>query len=140
MKKVILPVILLATFFANKVSAQHAGHETVTATPPKVIFSKILNTESLKNQEFKMVVVTFGPGEQSSGHRHPIPTFGYVLEGELESTFEGKVYRYKAGDTFYEEPNGLHNGTRNVSKTKPAKLLAIFVGDAGKPFLVPEKK
>ncbi|WP_162276935.1 cupin domain-containing protein [Mucilaginibacter pedocola] len=140
MKKIALLTFITASLFTGIARAQHnPAHEEVTATPPKVIFSKLLNTPSLKNQEFKMVVVTFAPGEASSGHRHPIPTFGYVLEGELESTFEGKVYRYKAGDTFYEEPDGLHNGTRNVSADKPARLLAIFIGDAGKPFLVPEK-
>jgi len=73
-------------------------------------------------------------------YRHPTPTFGYALEGELESTFDGKVYHYKAGDAFYETPNGLHSGTRNMSKDKPAKLLAFFVGDKGTPFLVPEKQ
>lgn len=86
-----------------------------------------------------MVIVEFAPGEISSAHRHPLPTFGYVLEGELESTFEGKVYHYKKGDPFYEFPNGLHSGTRNMSKDKPAKLLAFFVGEKGKPILVPEK-
>jgi len=87
-----------------------------------------------------MIVVTFAPGEVSTPHRHPNPTFGYVLEGDLESTFDGHVYHYKAGDAFYERPNGLHSGTRNMSKDKPAKLLAFVVGDKGKPVLIPVKK
>ncbi|RFZ91152.1 cupin domain-containing protein [Mucilaginibacter conchicola] len=141
MKKVKLTLLAACSLFVISARAQHKmDMPDVTATPPKVIFSKVLNTASLNNQEFKLVVVNFAPGESSSAHRHPIPTFGYVLEGELESTFEGKKYRYKKGEAFYEEPNGLHNGTRNVSKTKPAKLLAMFIGDNGKPFLVPEKK
>jgi quercetin dioxygenase-like cupin family protein len=85
-----------------------------------------------------MVLVSFAPGEVSGSHHHPVPTFGYVLEGELESTFEGKVYRHVAGDSFFEETNVPH-WTRNVSPDKPAKLLVIFIGDKGKPFLVPEK-
>jgi hypothetical protein len=35
----------------------------------------------------------------------PLPDFGYLLEGELESEFEGKKYTYKKGDAFYELPN-----------------------------------
>ena len=138
MKKITL-TFLAASGILLTASAQHADH-SVTATPPKVIYSKLLNTPSLKDQEFRMVIVTFAPGETSSGHRHPIPTFGYVLEGELESTFDGKVYHYKTGDTFYEEPGRLHTSTKNLSKDKPAKLLAMFIGDKGTPFLVPESK
>lgn len=143
MKKVTYYLAGICLAVSVSAQAQHKAEShtpTATAIPPKMIFKKLLNEGSLKNQEVQMVVVTFGPGESSAAHRHPIPTFGYVLEGELESTFEGKVYHYKTGDAFYEEPNGLHNSTRNMSPDKPAKLLAYFVGDAGKKFLIPEKK
>ena len=140
MKKstIILSVLCVACIVNAK--AQHGGHSEVTDVPPSVILTQLIETSGLKEQEVKVVIVHFAPGEVSTAHRHPIPTFGYVLEGELESTFDGKVYHYKAGDAFYERPNGLHSGTRNMSKDKPAKLVAFFVGDKGKPFLVPEKK
>lgn len=121
------------------VKAQTTAGETNRKTPPKVLLDQVLNTPSLKDQEFKMVLVTFQPREIGAAHRHPIPTFAYVIEGEFESTFDGKLYHYKAGDTFYEEPDKLHGETRTIGD-KPVKLLAIFIGDKGKPFLVPEKK
>ena len=143
MKKFTFNLLALCIAFTFGAKAQHTAHETEnlkgTSVPPRLFFTHDLNLESTKDQELRMVLVTFGPGEKSAAHRHPIPTFGYVLEGELESTFEGKVYHYKKGDAFYEEPNGLHNGTRNPSKTKTAKLLAVFAGEKGKPFLVHEK-
>ena len=138
MKKITLTFLTASAIFAA--NAQHTDHsETATAIPPKVIYSRLLNTPSLKDQEVRMVLVTFAPGEKSSGHRHPNPTFGYVVEGELESTFDGKVYHYKTGDTFYEEPNKLHASTKNMSKDKPAKLLAFIISDKGSPILIPEK-
>lgn len=141
MKKNLLGVSILVFALSFNAMAQHGGKSTeVTKTPPKVVFSKLINTKEIKNQEVKMVLVTFAPGEASNAHRHPIPTIGYVLEGEIASTFEGKTYIYKKGDTFWEEPNGLHNSTRNLSKTKPAKLLAYFIGNKEQPFLIPEKK
>lgn len=127
--------VSLCFAFASNVIAQEPS---VSKVPPRLILQQLIESSGAKEQEVKIVFVTFAPGEVSEPHRHPIPTFGYVLEGELESTFDGKVYHYKAGDAFFERPNGLHSGTRNMSKDKPAKLVAFFVGDKGKPFLVPE--
>jgi quercetin dioxygenase-like cupin family protein len=35
----------------------------------------------------------------------------------------------KAGDSFYEAPGAHHLSGRNLSKTEPASLLAVFVVD-----------
>ncbi|WP_431209908.1 cupin domain-containing protein [Puia sp. P3] len=130
--------VSLCLAFALNANAQGSGKPSDEKTPPRLILKQLIESSGAKEQEVKIVIVNFAPGEVSEPHRHPIPTFGYVLEGELESTFDGKVYHYKAGDAFFEKPNGLHAGTRNMSKDKPAKLVAFFVGDIGKPFLVPE--
>jgi quercetin dioxygenase-like cupin family protein len=136
-KKAVITGFVIGLFMSAK--AQTTTNFNGRKTPPQVLLDQVLNTPSLKNQEFKMVLVTFQPGEIGTAHRHPIPTFAYVIEGEFESTFDGKVYHYKAGDTFYEEPNKLHGETRTIGD-KAVKMLAIFIGDKGKPFLVPEKK
>ena len=128
----------LCLAFALNTKAQEPAKSSDEKIPPRVILKQLIESSGAKEQEVKIVFVNFAPGEVSEPHRHPIPTFGYVLEGELESTFDGKVYHYKAGDAFFERPNGLHAGTRNMSKDKPAKLVAFFVGDIGKPFLIPE--
>ena len=140
MKKSAISFLTLCVAFTLNVKAQDSNKSTVTDVPPRVIFNQLIQSSGLKEQEVRMIIVNFAPGEVSTPHRHPNPTFGYVLEGELESTFDGQVYHYKAGDAFYERPHGLHSGTRNMSKDKPAKLLAFVVGDKGKPVLIPEKK
>jgi quercetin dioxygenase-like cupin family protein len=38
---------------------------------------------------------------------------------------------YRAGESFYETPGSRHPVSRNASKTRPARLLAVFVVDAG---------
>jgi len=140
MKKSAIVLLAFSITFILTAKAQDSKKSTVTGIPPRVILQQLIESSGLKEQEVKMVIVNFAPGEISTPHRHPMPTFGYVLEGELESTFDGKVYHYKAGDAFYEKPHGLHAGTRNMSKDSPAKLLAFVVGDKGTPILVPEKK
>jgi quercetin dioxygenase-like cupin family protein len=72
------------------------------------------------------------PGGYSPGHTHPKSAFIYatVLEGEIRSQVnDGPVTTYKAGQSFSELPGDRHAVSANASKTKPAKLLAVFVVD-----------
>ena len=141
MKNTVLNILVCSVFLTITAKAQHTMKTNdVTQIAPEVIFTKMLNTPEIKNQEVKLVIVTFAPGEISGAHRHPIPTIVYVLEGDIETTFDGKVTRLKQGDTFWEDPNGLHTEAKNLSPDKPAKLLVYFIGDKEKPFLIPEKK
>ena len=41
------------------------------------------------------------------------------------------------GDTFYEDPAGIHLVGKNASDTKPAKFLVFLVKDKGAPLLIP---
>jgi quercetin dioxygenase-like cupin family protein len=56
----------------------------------------------IKSKAVEMMIVDFPPRSASPAHRHPCPTFGYLISGEIVSVFEGKTYHYKAGDSFYE--------------------------------------
>jgi quercetin dioxygenase-like cupin family protein len=77
-----------------------------------------------------LVEVTYAPGAGSKPHSHPCPVIGYVVSGELRTQVKGGAEAtYKAGESFYEPPNGVHLVSANASKTEPAKLLAIFVCD-----------
>jgi len=49
----------------------------------------------------------------------------------------GELRTLKSGDTFYENPKDTHGVGRNVSKTKPAKLLVFFVKDQNAPLVLP---
>ncbi|OQP41090.1 hypothetical protein A4H97_15960 [Niastella yeongjuensis] len=141
MTKFAFGFVVLSTVFAVNAKAQSSSHNEAAKHTAKVLFQReITSLPDVKGQEAKVVLVNLAPGAAASAHRHPQATIGYVLEGEIESIFEGKKYTYKAGDTFWEEPNGLHEQTRNVSKTREAKLLVFFIGAKGTPFLVPEKK
>ena len=44
---------------------------------------------------------------------------------------EGPTQIVRAGESFYEPPGATHSVSRNASKTRPAKLLAVFVVDSG---------
>ena len=124
------------------VNGQHHADPSADQGPvkSKIILQQLLADSGLENREIKMLIVDFPPKSGSQAHRHPCPTFGYVLEGEIESIFEGKTYLYKKGDSFYEVTNGLHSGSRNNHPSQPAKLLVFFVGEKDKPTTIPEKQ
>jgi quercetin dioxygenase-like cupin family protein len=127
MKTVLKGIIAVSLLITSSVSL-HAQQIRDTT-----ILRQLLNAQGINNKEVQMEIVTFLPGSVSSPHRHPCPTFGYLLQGELESIFEGVTHVYKAGDSFYEKPNGLHSLTRNNSKSESAKLLVFYINDPSKP-------
>ena len=53
-----------------------------------------------------------------------------MISGAIESKVDdGETRIYRAGESWSESPGAIHSVSRNASKTKPAKLLAVFVVD-----------
>lgn len=138
MKALLISILFLFMLDPARVRVEDCDHKNDKITETYLL-KKLLNQPGINNKEVQMLVVTFPPASVSKAHRHPFPTFGYLLEGELESTFEGKTNHYKPGDSFYEKPNGLHAVTKNASPDKPAKLLVFYIAEKDKPTIVPEK-
>lgn len=115
----------LAIFAGASVFAQGHG-ETVT---PK--FEQAI--PNLPGKSLIAVEVEYPPGAASVPHVHAKSAFiyAYVLSGAIESKVnDGEVRVYRAGEGWSEPPGASHSVSRNASKTRPAKLLAIFVVDS----------
>ena len=79
-----------------------------------------------------MLLIEIAPGGETGWHLHPVPSFGMVLEGELEvSLKDGQRKRLKAGDALAEVVNTAHNG-RNIGNA-PVKLVVFYAGSKGQP-------
>jgi quercetin dioxygenase-like cupin family protein len=77
--------------------------------------------------EITGMVIEIAPGGETGWHLHPVPSFGMVLEGELEVQLKnGAVKRLKSGEALAEVVNTLHNG-RNVGSV-PVKLVVFYAG------------
>lgn len=124
-------MIVLTGFTCRSYAQKH--HPSAGKITESVLIKQFINEHGINNREVQIEVVNFAPGSSSPAHRHPCPTFGYMLQGELESVFEGKHHIYKKGDCFYENSNGLHAVTRNNSKADTAKLLVFFIAEKNKP-------
>jgi quercetin dioxygenase-like cupin family protein len=86
--------------------------------------------EKLDGKEAKATVVevTLEPGQAGAPHRHPGPTFGYILEGEYEWAVDDQPARIlKAGETFYEPTGCLHRVSKNPASKGKTRVLALVL-------------
>jgi len=109
--------------------------------------SKLMQTSSSWNgaalaypggqAEVTALLIEIAPGGETGWHQHPVPSFGYILEGELDvSLIDGSVKHLVAGQALAEVVNTLHNG-RNVGKG-PLKLVVFYAGAAGSTLTLKE--
>ena len=106
-------------------AAAHGVGETVTPHFQQTI-------PNIPGKSLVALVVDYTPGGASPSHIHAKSAFifGYVLSGQIESEVnDGPRRVYGAGESFHETPGSRHPVSRNASKTRPAKLLAVFVVD-----------
>lgn len=138
MKRLITVAVLLTIGTA---AWRITAHETAHGPNVKPVMSQdILEKIDGIATHATMAEVTWQGGGFSEPHRHPGPTFVYVLEGELETQVEdGPILRLKPGDTLYEPSEALHRMTRNVNPDKPAKILALHLHPVdAKELVIPE--
>jgi len=87
--------------------------------------------------EITALLIEIAPGGETGWHLHPVASFGYILEGELDvSLKDGSVKHLVAGQALAEVVNTLHNG-RNAGKV-PVKLVVFYAGATGSTLTVKE--
>jgi quercetin dioxygenase-like cupin family protein len=126
-------------YFALVASGTTPRQSVASASTDKIERARIAFSHALPEldgQHLKatIVEVTYGPGESSTPHSHPCAVIGTMLEGALRTQVKGEPERtYKAGESFYEAPNGLHQVSANASQQERAKFIAYFVCDREGP-------
>jgi quercetin dioxygenase-like cupin family protein len=112
-----------------------AGVRTILSTGTTVTGEPIKYPSGAPAQ-MTALEITLAPGQQTGWHTHPVPLFGYILDGELTVDYGPKGQRvYRKGDGFAEATNEAHNG-RNLAD-KPVTILAVFAGMQGVKDSVP---
>ena len=126
MKRILSALLVAALPFGSALAA------TPQSKNAKVTLVYQHELPNVPGKSIKGVLVEYGPGGHSPGHTHPKSAFIYatVLQGAIRSQVNnGPVTIYKTGQSFSELPGDRHGVSANASKTKPAKLLAVFVVD-----------
>jgi quercetin dioxygenase-like cupin family protein len=113
----------------------YSGVRTVLSTGDTVTGEPIRYPTGAPAQLTAMEI-TLLPGQQTGWHTHPVPMFGYILDGELTVDYGAKGQRtYVKGEGLAEAMNEAHNG-RNTGQ-RPVTILAVFIGIEGTQASVP---
>ena len=112
--------------------------DTNAAAPVKVTELQRNPLTGSPGKQVVMVEVNIPPGGSSPPHKHSGPVFSYVLEGEVVFRLDdGPERTLRAGEVFHEEPGQIHTVSRNPSRKKRARLLAIIIGPENEPITTP---
>ncbi len=75
-------------------------------------------------------LVTMIPGQKTGWHRHDVPLFAYVEEGELTVDYGDRGKKvYGPGDALLEAVGVEHEGENTGDG--PVRLIAVFMGADG---------
>jgi quercetin dioxygenase-like cupin family protein len=133
--RIFVAALLLAAVFAaaDRVNAEDAG---VLARPllstGTTILGETLHYPTSGPAHVTAAVVTLAPGVKTSLHRHGVPMFAYILEGEITVDYGDRGKRtYRQGDAFMETMDVPHFGAD--AGNGPVRILTVYIGAEGAP-------
>ena len=84
------------------------------------------------------LIVTLPPGAKTLVHRHGVPLFAYILDGEVTVDYgdHGK-HTLRKGDAIMEAMGVAHRGVN--TGTQPVRILAVYIGATGAQNVIADK-
>ena len=88
------------------------------------------------NYEVITALVELQPGFKAGRHTHPGSVMAQVIEGEFMLALDGQPERtFKAGQSLEVPDRAIHN--EGAVGSTPARLIAVYVVEKGKPLAQP---
>ncbi|MFI6359579.1 cupin domain-containing protein [Streptomyces sp. NPDC050743] len=129
---------------AKGTTAAMASPAAAASTRPTETLKPLLQQAlpNVKGKTFTSAIVDFPPNASALPHRHGQAfVYAYVLQGTVRSKLDGKpATTYHQGQNWVEQPGAHHVLTENTSRTKPAKLLVVFVSNTGDKLKIDDPK
>jgi quercetin dioxygenase-like cupin family protein len=83
-------------------------------------------------------IATLPPGVRTALHKHGVPTFAYILDGEITVDYGDRGKRtYRKGDSLMEAMDVAHFGAD--AGAQPVRILVVFMGAEGVADTIPMK-
>jgi quercetin dioxygenase-like cupin family protein len=133
---------------ATPASAQNTG-QTPSVTPPATYPAEpLLSTSTTVLGEplryppgmphVTSAIVTLAPGARTILHKHGVPMFAYILDGEITVDYGAHGKRtYRKGQSLMEAMHIAHFGEN--TGTEPMRLIAVYMGAARAKDVIPVK-
>ena len=83
-------------------------------------------------------IVTLAPGERTIRHKHGVPMFFYILDGEITVDYGARGKRtYRKGQSQMEAMGFAHFGENTGQE--PMRLIAVYMGAGRAKDMIPVK-
>jgi quercetin dioxygenase-like cupin family protein len=130
------PVVVAATLLTLAASTQAESPAAPAASAPAIKRTVLGRTEVAgASQEVVYVLVEVPAHTEVPRHTHPGTVFGYLLEGDYTMMIEGQPARSLQAGEWLQVPSGVPHAER--AGDRPARLLAIFTVEKGRPLTTP---
>jgi quercetin dioxygenase-like cupin family protein len=130
--------VTLAVGMAAGLAVGVLGTRLLTAQSEGIKRTMLFKTDlaGIEGLEAVIGLAEVAPGVAAGRHYHDGDELGYVLEGTAVLEVAGRApIALRAGDTYHIEAKHVHDA-KNAGTT-PAKVLAIWIVEKGKPLVTP---
>ncbi len=132
-------VLIAGLASASRAFAQDAGYPAMPLlSTGTTIMGEPLRYPTSGPAHVTASIVVLAPGAKTIMHKHGVPLFAYILEGELTVDYGARGTRtYPKGQAFMEAMDVPHFGVNRG--TQMVRLLAVYMGAEDAEDVVPVK-
>jgi len=132
-----LGALLLGASPAARAEGPYAKVQPVLTAARTVLDEPLLLPDGSPLKVTSMIV-TIDPGEETAWHRHGVPTYIYVLAGEVTVDYgEQGTRAFGPGGSFMEAMGQWHRGTNRGRE--PVRILAVYLGSETARNVIPKE-
>ena len=131
----LLAAVAIATLAFTSAALAQAQPSPVQPAPVK---RTVLGKVEVPGANYDVItaIVEIAPGFKAGRHNHPGTVQAQVLEGEFWYVLDGQPEKVaKAGEWLEIRNSAIHN--EGALGSTPAKLIAIYTVERGKPLVAP---
>jgi quercetin dioxygenase-like cupin family protein len=123
--------MLIGSAVAENSTAKDKGYPAVALLATgKTIIGETIHYPATGAAHVTAAIVTLAPGAKTIVHKHGVPLFAYILDGELTVDYGSHGKRtYGKGHAFMEAMDSAHFGI-NLG-AQPVRILAVYMGADG---------
>jgi quercetin dioxygenase-like cupin family protein len=130
--------ILFATLAALAFTLPAAAQQAASPVQPGPVKRTPIGKTEVPGSNYEVItaMVEIQPGFRAGRHSHPGAVQAQVLEGEFMLALDGQPEKtFKAGQSLEVPDKAIHN--EGAVGDKPAKLIAVYIVEKGKPLVQP---
>jgi quercetin dioxygenase-like cupin family protein len=134
-----IAVFILAVMFApaSRAAAEDNGYPAVPLlSTGTTVAGETLHYPTGGPARVTAEIVTLAPGARTVLHKHGVPLFAYILEGEITVDYGARGKRtYHQGEALMEAMDVAHFGADTGAR--PVRILAVHMGAEGAADTIP---